>query len=80
LFIAATLPALAQPTWNVTNTLHIGGEGDWDYVTVDAATHRLFVTRSTHTVAIDAATGAQQRRPRPKPGTFMIVEVGQSGN
>ena len=51
------LPALAQTQWDVTKTMHIGGEGAWDYVTVDAATHRLFVTRTTHTMVIDAETG-----------------------
>ncbi len=55
--LAGCLPALAQTQWGVTKTMHIGGEGAWDYVTVDAQTHRLFVTRSTHTQVIDAATG-----------------------
>lgn len=54
---ATVLPAKAQSTWSVTNTLHIGGEGGWDYVTADPATHRLFVTRSTHTMVIDTASG-----------------------
>jgi len=39
------------------NVLHIGGVGGWDYVTVDSATHRLYVTRSTHTLVINAASG-----------------------
>jgi outer membrane protein assembly factor BamB len=49
--------ALAQSNWSVKQTFHIGGEGGWDYVTVDAANHRLFVTRSSHTQAIDTGTG-----------------------
>src|ERR1700734_3621911 len=57
LLISSTLPILAQANWSVANTVHIGGEGAWDYVTVDPATHRVFVTRSTHTQAIDGATG-----------------------
>jgi DNA-binding beta-propeller fold protein YncE len=43
----------AQTQWKVSNTLHIGGDGGWDYVTVDSQTHRLYVTRSTHTQIID---------------------------
>jgi hypothetical protein len=54
---AATLPAFAQAHWAVTNTLHIGGDGGWDYVTVDSANHRLFVTRSTHTQVVDTDSG-----------------------
>ncbi len=54
---AALVPASAQPQWKVENTFHVGGEGGWDYVTVDAEHHRLFVTRSTHTMILDSETG-----------------------
>lgn len=50
------LPALGQANWKVERTIHIGGPGGWDYVTVDAQTHRIYVTRSTHTQVIDPAT------------------------
>lgn len=56
LFVSAW-PILAQPKWEVTRTVHIGGEGGWDYVTIDPETHRVFVTRTTHTMVIDGATG-----------------------
>ncbi len=49
--------ASAQTNWKVDKTFHIGGEGGWDYVTVDGSHHRLFVTRSTHTMSIDTETG-----------------------
>lgn len=52
----ACLPLCAQ-TWHVTSTFHPGGEGGWDYVTIDSPNHRLFVTRATHTQAIDTSTG-----------------------
>ncbi len=57
LLALAVVPAAAQSKWQVQNTFHIGGEGAWDYVTVDAPNHRLFVTRTTHTMAIDPTTG-----------------------
>lgn len=57
LLLAGTLPMMAQPKWEVTKTVHIGGDGGWDYATVDPETHRVFVTRSTHTMVIDATTG-----------------------
>lgn len=41
----------------VQKTIHIGGPGRWDYVSVDSAAGRLYATRSTHTQAIDLATG-----------------------
>jgi len=56
-FAASLVPASAQTTWKVVNTFHVGGSGGWDYATVDAPNHRLFVTRSTHTQVIDEETG-----------------------
>src|SRR5579863_9702436 len=49
--------AAAQGTWAVENTFHVGGDGGWDYVTVDATNHRLYIPRSTHTMVIDADSG-----------------------
>jgi hypothetical protein len=57
LLLAASLPSHAQTRWSVSNTLHLGGEGGWDYVTTDPATHRVFVTRSTYTMVIDSVSG-----------------------
>jgi len=57
LFIAGLLPALAESDWQVEKTFQIGGQGGWDYLTVDPRTHRLYVPRSTHTMVIDSASG-----------------------
>jgi DNA-binding beta-propeller fold protein YncE len=54
---ACSLPVLAQSEWTVTRTIHVGGEGGWDYLTVDPQTHRLYVPRSTHTMVIDPDSG-----------------------
>ena len=90
LLSASSLPALAQTQWDVTKTMDIGGEGAWDYVTVDSQSHRLFVTRSTHTMVIDAATGKTlgdipgQKRSHgtaivPALGRGFITDGGGSG-
>ena len=53
----------AQPTTKpsaalkMIKTLPIGGEGRWDYITVDPTTHRLYVSRSSHTQVIDSESG-----------------------
>jgi DNA-binding beta-propeller fold protein YncE len=57
LSVGLILAPLQAQTWHVATTFHPGGEGGWDYVTVDAPHHRLFVTRATHTQAIDTRTG-----------------------
>ncbi len=54
---AGSLTAAAQPKWEVKKTVHIGEPGGWDYAIVDSQTHRLYVTRSTHTDVIDTVTG-----------------------
>src|ERR1700744_2582545 len=45
-------PVPAQ--WHTSGKFQIGGEGAWDYVTADAQGHRLFVTRTTHTMVLDS--------------------------
>ena len=58
---AQTSPSPAEPgengPYHVSQIFHIGGEGRWDYLTVDPEHHLLFVPRSTHTMVIDAQTG-----------------------
>ncbi len=48
------LPALAQ--MKVTSQVKLGGEGGWDYLTYDADGQRLFITRGSHVMVVDAAT------------------------
>ena len=43
--------------YHVSQTFHVGGEGGWDYLTVDPDHKLLYVPRSTHTLVLDAATG-----------------------
>jgi DNA-binding beta-propeller fold protein YncE len=49
-------PGEAGP-YHVSQTFHVGGEGAWDYLTVDGEHQLLFVPRSTHTMVLDARTG-----------------------
>ena len=44
-------------TYHVAQTFHVGGEGGWDYLTVDPLHQLLYVPRSTHTMVLDARTG-----------------------
>ena len=43
--------------YHVSQTFHVGGEGGWDYLTVDPEHKLLYVPRSTHTMVLDANTG-----------------------
>ena len=53
--VAAPLAGQA-PTFKVEK-FDIKGEGGTDYVTVESATGRVFVSRSTHTTVVEGATG-----------------------
>jgi len=57
LLFASLLPVQAQTEWQVQKTFSVGGQGGWDYLTVDPHTHRLYVPRSTHTMVIDSESG-----------------------
>jgi len=50
---------LAQPApqFSVQQTWQIGGEGGWDYLTVDAAAHRLYIGRANRIQVVDTRTG-----------------------
>jgi DNA-binding beta-propeller fold protein YncE len=49
--------AAATPGYKLTSTMKLGGEGRWDYLTLDGAGKFLYVTRTTHTMVVDVATG-----------------------
>lgn len=53
--IAASSATQAQtaPGYHVIHRINAGGEGGWDYITVDTAGNRLFVSRGTHAMVID---------------------------
>lgn len=50
------LPALAQKQYKVANTVKLGGEGGWDYLTFDKDGQRLFITRGTHVMVVDPSS------------------------
>jgi DNA-binding beta-propeller fold protein YncE len=80
LVLLAGLPVFAQANWNVAKTLHIGGDGGWDYLTVDSQSHRLYVPRSTHTMVIDSESGkviADISGQKRAHGVALVPETGR---
>jgi DNA-binding beta-propeller fold protein YncE len=56
LLIAFAVPAVliaAATGYRVTGEIKIGGEGGWDYLTVDSAARRLYVSHNSHVVVVD---------------------------
>jgi YVTN family beta-propeller protein len=46
----------APPTYKVTGNIKIGGDGSWDYVFIDSANHRLYVSHNNQTEVVDTTT------------------------
>src|SRR5512140_3832392 len=53
-FLALPLVAQSAP-YAVAQHYKLGGDGGWDYLTWDAAGERLFITRGTHVMVVDAS-------------------------
>jgi DNA-binding beta-propeller fold protein YncE len=58
----------------------IGGDGGTDYLTAEAGTGRVFVSRATHVMVIDGATGKVIGDIPDTPHTHGIALVAKSGH
>jgi len=56
LVVAPAATAGSPPHYKLTKTVVLGGEGFWDYLTYDPASHRLFITRGTHVMVVSTDT------------------------
>src|SRR5512138_234474 len=58
--IHAQPPQSAKPAagYHLLKRIEVGGEGGWDYLTVDSAARRLYVSHATRVVVIDLDKGA----------------------
>jgi DNA-binding beta-propeller fold protein YncE len=54
---AAGAQAAGGSGYKVTQKYTLGGEGGWDYLTVDSAGHRLYLTRGNHVMVVDTESG-----------------------
>jgi DNA-binding beta-propeller fold protein YncE len=44
-------------TYHVVREIKLGGDGRWDYITIDTAQNRLFIARQTRIMVVDQASG-----------------------
>lgn len=57
LSLAAVTLAAAGSGYHVIQTYKVGGEGFWDYLTVDSSARRLYISRGTHVMVMDTDSG-----------------------
>jgi DNA-binding beta-propeller fold protein YncE len=58
LFLAASWAAPSGGGYSVVKKISIPGDGSWDYLTVDEAARRLYVSHGTQVEVLDVDTGA----------------------
>lgn len=74
--VTLLLIALAQAAgtgYHVVKTYKLGGEGGWDYLTLDSASRRQYVSRATHVIVIDADSGKSVGDIADTPGVHGIA-------
>ena len=56
--LTVALAALQSPEpYRIVQTFPLGGDGGWDYIVPDPASHRLFVGRANRVMVVDEQTG-----------------------
>jgi len=77
--LLATFCAAADPGYHVIKTYKLGGEGGWDYLTLDSSSRRLYISRATHVMVIDADSGKPVGDIPDTPGVHGIALAPELG-
>jgi DNA-binding beta-propeller fold protein YncE len=78
IFLKVTV-AQAASGYHILNTYALGGEGGWDYLTIDPSTRHLFISHATHVLVIDADSGRQIADIPDTPGVHGIALAPELG-
>ncbi len=68
-----------QGPYHAGKEIPIGGEGGWDYLTVDPAAHRLYVSHATHVVVIDTQANTIVGDVPDTPGVHGVAVAADLG-
>src|SRR5207249_5439518 len=76
LLAAAAFELFAATTgYHVVKEIKIGGEGGWDYLEMDSAGRRLYVSHATHVVVVDPDAGKAVADIPDTPGVHGVQIV-----
>ena len=53
--------------YHLGSTYKLGGDGGWDYLTIDSATRHFYVSRGTHVLVMDATRASRSAISRIRP-------------
>jgi DNA-binding beta-propeller fold protein YncE len=68
-------PAALAQQYQLQTEIPIGGEGGWDILTIDSATHRLYLSHATKVVVVDLDKNAVAGEIADTPGVHGFVAV-----
>ncbi|MDB6166456.1 MAG: hypothetical protein JWQ83_1596 [Lacunisphaera sp.] len=69
----------ADGSYHLLKEIPVGGEGGWDYLSVDSASHRLYVSHATKVVVIDTEKNAVVGEIADTPGIHGFVAAPDLG-
>ncbi len=58
MLLASLVLAAGSSGYHVAKKTALGGDGGWDYLTVDAKARRIYISRGTHVMVVDADSAA----------------------
>src|SRR5437879_89639 len=65
--------------YSVAKTYPVGGDGGWDYLTFDTGANRVFISRGTHVMVMDAGSGKVVGDIPDTPGVHGIALAPELG-
>ncbi len=65
--------------YHLGSTYKLGGDGGWDYLTIDSATRHFYIARGTHVLVIDADSGKPIGDIPDTPGVHGIALAPELG-
>src|SRR3989449_1290629 len=79
LFCLGATGSPPAPGYHQLKKITLGGEGAWDYLTIDSAARRLYIARATRVMVLDAASCAQVGEIADTPGVHGVALAPQLG-
>src|SRR5580704_7927164 len=73
------VPAACAAEYSVTRKIPIAGQGSWDYLTVDDAARRLYVSHGTQVEVLDVDSGKIVGKIENTPGVHGIMTAPELG-
>lgn len=79
LLLVVSSASAQSPGYKVAKRFELGGDGRWDYVSVDAAARRIYVSRQTRVMVADADSGKLIGEIPDTPGVHGIAIASDLG-